>query len=50
MSEQERRSKLSAEYIEDDEILRLVQKCLSEERGDRPDFQSLKPLIKKLNK
>lgn len=29
---------------------RMLKKCLSEEMGDRPDFQSLKLIIKKLNK
>lgn len=34
----------------DEEVVRLVQRCWSEDAAERPDFQSLKPIIRKLNK
>jgi hypothetical protein len=34
----------------DEEVVKLMQKCWSEEHNERPDFQTLKPIIRKLNK
>ncbi|RWS26290.1 atrial natriuretic peptide receptor 1-like protein, partial [Leptotrombidium deliense] len=34
----------------DEEVIQLMQRCWSEDPLDRPDFQALKPIIRKLNK
>jgi hypothetical protein len=34
----------------DSNLSQLMQKCWPEEFGDRPDFQSLKQIIRKMNK
>ena len=47
----EKNDKIEGGDNENEETMgRMLQKCLSEEMGDRPDFQSLKLIIKKLNK
>lgn len=37
-------------HKECEEVTQFMQKCWPDEFGDRPDFQSLKQIIRKLNK